>query len=49
MNLLNSTGEILGAVVTDGLDTILDNWLLSILWTGLVALPGAWVLGHIFY
>lgn len=49
MNLLNSTGEILGAIVADGLDLILDNKLLSILWTGLIALPGAWVLGQVFY
>lgn len=49
MNLLNSTGEILGAIVADGLDLILDNGIMSVLWTGLVALPGAWVLGQILY
>lgn len=49
MNMLNSTAEILGAVVVEGLDLVLDNKLLSILWTGLIALPGAWVLGQVFY
>ena len=49
MNLLNSTGEMLGAVVTDGLDFILDNGVMSVLWAGLICLPGAWVLGQVFY
>lgn len=49
MNLLNSTGELFGAIVIDALDLILDNGIMSVLWTGLVALPGAWLVGHIFY